>query len=120
WWKRFRETSQGRSMFKTYEGPQISLEIKDIHLNMEIFKVFSNERRNSFLRSDSDSNTYNAFSTPSTLCSESERKNERPIEPQSTQRSQSEASNDGVFKRFKLCELRELCGEKVFGGCYEL
>jgi hypothetical protein len=27
-----------------------------------------------FLRSDSDNNTFNAFSTPSTLCSESERK----------------------------------------------
>ena len=28
------------------------------------------------MRSDSDSNTYNTFSTPSTLCSESERKND--------------------------------------------
>ena len=34
------------------------------------------------MRSDSDSNTYNTFSTPSTLCSESERKDEnfrRPL-----------------------------------------
>jgi hypothetical protein len=34
------------------------------------------ERRPAFLRSDSDSNTFNTFSTPTTLCSESERKNE--------------------------------------------
>ena len=31
-------------------------------------------REVSSLRSDSDNNTFNAFSTPSTLCSESERK----------------------------------------------
>jgi hypothetical protein len=35
-------------------------------------------REVSFLRSDSDNHTFHAFSTPSTLCSESERKDETP------------------------------------------
>ncbi len=65
-------------MFEIKGKPSNPTGFEDIRLEMDCIEILSNERRPSFLRSDSDSNTFYTFSTLTTLCSESERNNEVP------------------------------------------
>jgi len=73
------------------------------------------------LRSDSDSNAYNTFSTPTTLCSESERNNEdrKAVNRRVAPSEQSKAGNLNFGSGFTPCNSVDPVVEKVGGLFYE-
>ena len=109
--KRKLTAHSSRLTDKTSVGKPLKLLAVDCELST--VNCFS-ERRTSFLRSDSDSNTYNTFSTPSTLCSESERKDETT--------PYHEVHEGHQVNDFEIISdlLRVLRGEKEFEAIYEL